>query len=684
MASVFDNVDFDPMAAFRDALKPNKPWESIVDFACHRSFCGQKLYPRQKTLLKLIYLETEHMTAYDIDVIEEWRRGFENRDAPEGVQPDIWERIDYLKSRGYTHFPHVEAIIGRRGSKGKIGGVLGTERLAYMRALDDWQGHFGISPGKSGYLTVVATNSIQAKKFQFADIRETVGSCTYLQPWIQTLKDHQISIRTPSDERRIARMKADKVPIQSGPASIHAVAMSSNSSSGRGATGFANFYDEFAHMISGTGSKVSSEEVYEAYQPSLDQFGKDSMTYIPSSPFSQVGKFYSLYKQGTVLLDTYDPDTRTRKVEMKTQEELGISDDEIEEGRVDTSSNPEMLVVQLPSWGLYEDWDKSASMGGPRFLRPIQEYNERMMRLEQANPQKFSVERRAQFASVIDAYLDPKKVDQIFEPFWGGRKLEMQDKGKLNHQYRIHIDPSLTNANFALCIGHLEDAPPDEHGEVWPHVIIDYLKVWKPKDFPDHTIDYVQVKNEISEILRRFPSTTHFSADQWNSAGLLAELRQEFGQKMRIKQETFSSASNMQRMERLKSAINLGWVHAPLDDLYDGDEGSLLELEMKFLQRKGNRVDKQDFGPVTTKDLFDAFNVVVDQLLKDSLERWHNKFLTNDPVFGSTRADKLRSGDDVDRVKQMMSPINTRERLSALSRGAPSMAGSGIDRLRGR
>lgn len=928
-ADLLTDLSFDPISAFRAALQPTAPWSSIVDFATHPSYCGLKLYPRQITLLRLIYLETDQMTAYDLDVIESWRDGFLNNPRnPEGVQPDIWERVEYLKERGYRHFPHIEAIVGRRGSKGKIGGVLGAEKLAFMYSLDDWQSHYGVSPGKDGYLSIVATNSIQAKKFQFADIRETVENCTYLQKAIASSKEYELTIRTPADLRRIAYLHKNKIPIDHQVASLHAIAMSSNSASGRGATGFCldpetpvltadlrwvpiksvlpgdevvgvdenpepglhrkvrkavvqaktttrrpawrltfdddssvvcsgdhrwlirvksggrnyqwratrgrsahhsikpgtqivqlvkpweednsreagylagvfdgegslsqgasngtgmaiffsqnpgavldettrllkekgfniqpqnsnayldpmdkmcqqwairgmseslrflgqirplrllekaprvfdgvsvrgkgatrhqdgpktyvktvvsveelpeqdlvdiqtstgtfvanglvshncNMFDEFAHMITGTGSQRSSEEIYEAYQPSLDQFGKDSMTYIPSSPFSMVGHFYALYQEGKVLMSTYDDDTGRERVEMKTAKELGTDSDSAAQHLIEITANPEMLIVQLPSWGLYEDWRNSPALGGPVFRRPIQAYDERMMRLERSNPEKFRVERRSQFAAVMDAFFDPRKVEAMFDPPDWREPLIPQDRGRLDREYYIHVDPGLTNANFALAVAHIEDAPPDEEGDVWPHVIVDYVRVWKPQDYPDHTIDYVQVQREVAEVLRRFPTTRIFSADQWNSAGMLAALREEFSPRVMVIQETFTEVYNQQRMERMKSAVNLGWVHAYRDNFF-GDGDCLLELEMKFLQRQGKKVDKQEFGPVTTKDLFDSVNVVTDRLLKDDLDRWQAKMLRlTSPAIGSSDVAGIRSGRELERLRALRQP----------------------------
>ncbi len=337
---------YSPAEAFSRSIITHAPWDSIVDFATHPSFCGMTLYPRQQTLLRLIFMETEQMTQYDRDVIEEWRKGFMQRREVFGVQPDIWERIAYLKERGYRRFPEVQAVLGRRASKGMIGGILGAEQMAYMFSLDDWQAHYGVVPGKDGYLTVVATSQSQAKRHQFRDIAMTIEGCAYLQPHIASSRDCELAIRTPADMRQLAALKAAGMAPDHEVATLHAIAMASNSDVVRGAASFGLFLDEFAFMVQGTGSSKSGEEVYESATPSLDQFDPDALVYIPSSPFTKTGQFFTLYKQGSVLMKSY---TEKHGVEYRreTEDSLGV---DAAAAITEMTADPLKLVFQGPSW----------------------------------------------------------------------------------------------------------------------------------------------------------------------------------------------------------------------------------------------------------------------------------------------------------------------------------------------
>jgi hypothetical protein len=671
-------ADFNPLATLRQGLIKKAPWSNIIEFATSEKYCGQALYPRQQTLLRLIYLETENMTKYDREVIDGWRKGFEDRIVC-GVQPDVWERIDYLKHRGYRRFPHVQAVLGRRASKGFFGAILAAEQIAYLVAMDNPQDNYNIREGKDVFLNVGATSQTQAQRHQYADIRDVVQSCRWLQPYIAELKDHQMRLRTPADLRRLATLKSQGVPIDHLIATLWCVALSASSVAGRGATSYANFFDEFAFHVQGTGSTKSGDEIYEDWQPSLGQFKKDALTYVPSSPFTKTGKFYELYNQGRVLLSTYEAAAEVSS-EARAAFAAARSRADLDEAELD--ADPTMLIIQGPSWMLYEDFERGGELTGFQadFAPENDLRDEEQQRRRRKNPEKFAVERLGQFAEVLGQYLDSGKVDAMFRPvewrdlhlcqhcdddgFIMGGKYDGQPClhplaptpfGRFDFTYRIHVDPSSSGANFALAIGHNEAGPPDAVGDVWPHVIIDRLHVWQAADFPENPetgkceIDYTVVEREISEILTTFPSTSIFSSDQWNSVGFLQRLRKKYSPNIRVIEDTATEKSNWSRAEKFKSAINLGWVHAYKDTLYDDGKGSLLENECKFLSEKNGKVYKQEFGPCQTKDLYDAVSTVAVDLLSEALERWDSGTLTAS-AHGSTNVPGLRAGREQERL----------------------------------
>src|SRR6202000_1184692 len=116
------------------------------------------------------------------------------------------------------------------------------------------------------------------------------------------------------------------------------------------------------------------------------------------------------------------------------------------------------------------------------------------------------------------------------------------------------------------------------------------------------------IERELDEILYTFPSTTKFSADQWNSVGFLQRLKKKYSPNIRVVEDTATEKANWERAEKFKSAVNLGWIHSYRDTYDDG--GCLLAAECKFLSERNGKVYKQEFGPVQTKDLYDAVSVV--------------------------------------------------------------------------
>ena len=301
--------------------KISKMFPDIVSFAESNEFCGKTLYPRQKTFLRMCFLEKENFTDFDRATIDTWIKQGKMFDSGADVflPDDVYFRIDKNIENGRKHFKEIIEAGGRRGGKGYFGGTMGAYKTYYLVNLDDPQDYYGLDRDKDLYLNVVATSTTQAKKYLFADIAMTVLGCKALQPYILKAQEEEIRIQTPSDRRKRAELKKSGVKVAKDLASVRITANASSSKSGRGGAAFMQAFDEFAHALD-TGSTMSATEVYEAYTPSLAQLGKDGLIYVPSSPWTSTGKFYELCCDAKEVNENNEP------------------------------KYPEMLVIQHPSW----------------------------------------------------------------------------------------------------------------------------------------------------------------------------------------------------------------------------------------------------------------------------------------------------------------------------------------------
>jgi hypothetical protein len=363
-------------------------------------------------------------------------------------------------------------------------------------------------------------------------------------------------------------------------------------------------FDEMAHVVA-SGANRSAEEVYKASVPSLDQFKKDGFLIEPSSPWQMTGQFYSNYERSVAVEPDGEP------------------------------TYPAIMMIQLASWDIYLDWqiahelplfpegftgdnDEYENVEAPGFRvlkNAIQTYDDQMRKLEKADPDTFAVERRAQWATVMDAYLDPDKVDAVFgawagrPPQYGGQLIVPTTEGILSNEYKGHADPSSVNCRFGIACAHVEY---DLQGR--PHVVFDKIHHFDPADFPNHTIDYEEVEDWIwDDIIAPF-QPAEFTFDQYNSVGSTQKLvkkvaKARLPKKVNVFIRDANATYNWQVAECFKAAINMGLVHAP-----EYEEGA---LELKFLQKapKANRVDHPTVGPVQTKDIADAIMITTWSLI---------------------------------------------------------------------
>ena len=554
-------------------------------------------YPRQRTLLKIFFLELEELTDYDHMVIEQWMKS--TREGGDICIPlDLYDRMQWCRDNGYRHFYTVVNCTGRRGGKGFLGGKIAEYLIAQMIALGNPQAYYGIEQSKEMYVDVLATQYAQARSMLYNDVKDAALSDTYISSYIYSTSNAVQRIQTPYDiirerelmaGRKNSRMRMNAASIVISPSGASSAAI-------RGRASFLQCFDEFAHGLD-TGSTSSSGAIYNAATPSLAQFGKDGMIYVPSSPWSEVGKFYELYEQAFAM----------------------------ENGK---AVDPSTFAIRIPSWSIYEDWGYDPNKKMAIILPPEQSIE--MRNREMMDPETFAVEFRAHFAKTEDAYLQASVVDSLFEPYPSKENnLNVpNDHGIITKRYRAHADAGRSQDNFCFALGHKELC---EDG--YYHVFIDLMKIWQPLDFPEddsgvRRVNYTVPLSWFRNVFKSF-YVTKFTMDQWNSAFFIDQLNKDviagsfFNKMQSCAVDNHTAAANFKRWERFKTACYQGWVHIPYyeEDIHGLGVVCLPQEELKLLRLvNGTKVDHQNMGRWQHNDMADCISTVVADLLADQID----------------------------------------------------------------
>ena len=253
-----------PEMLINDSLKSKKtfPWDTPLEFFESDKYCNMHLYPRQRLMLKLWNLQDD-FTDYENQTIDKWCKGFKNDKYKCGIQPDIRERIAYLKANDYTHFTTIVIVAGRRFSKSRMSGAencladaemlwRGIPTVSFNQDLaeeqdqivgkdffqkdpfNDQQDNSGIEQDSSVYSVVVATTAQQAQETLFSDYYSAVMSCKWLQQYILRITPFQIVYQTVNDKLKTLQYLSDGIPLEKELASMISRPISSNSNSIRG------------------------------------------------------------------------------------------------------------------------------------------------------------------------------------------------------------------------------------------------------------------------------------------------------------------------------------------------------------------------------------------------------------------------------------------------------------------
>lgn len=608
---------------FKSSLIKDKV--DIITFAEDEKYLGRVLYPRQRTLLKIIFLHD--LDDYDRQVIAEWEA-----DSEIEVAPKLEQRMQYLKDHGYEHFRIVQLVGGRRSSKGFVTAIAIAYKVYRMTQVEDVSKEYGIAKAKSIYFSIVGASLDEVKAHQFADARDAVIETAPLQKQRLLGQDlaETITVYTPDDRRRQAQLRASGMKADRDMGSLIIKAHGTNSRTIRGSAAMMFVFDEMAHLVAGE-SRMSDEDLWTAAIPSVNQFGRHGMIFANSSPWQKTGKFYEIYENAQQLdpPDTGDP------------------------------VFPDYFMMRYPSWTLYKDWETQPGCPPPQIDDPA--IDPIIAREEKADPDSFAVEYRARFAEVINAFLRAEYVDRMFDPANHDEILKRELRptaGAVGFlRYMGHGDPASVGANFGIAIGHTEDVEVDEVDEFGTvigkrteqHVVFDMVDAFYPEDFPNGTIDWLTVVPEITTLINGF-RPFEFTFDQFDSRMALQQLEENLKKigisetKVYLKHATH--ATNEARWKNFRAAMNLNRVHIPHPSTFNPvatrNSLELARNELKFLQEKNGRVDKQSVGPIQTKDIADCIAEVVNALIGDTV----NMGIVNSrPEFGAQGGWTMKQGN---------------------------------------
>lgn len=473
------------------------PVPDPITFVVSPKWCNRpQLYPRQATLLKVIFLRNDLLTEYDHAVIDEWEESF-RKSGNNGITPGIRLRMASLALQGYSYFREVLLVLGRRAGKGYVSALAMSYVLWRFMAKGDPQGHYGIDRDKQLALFVYAGKKQQARENLWKDLVNVVQGAPCFTKYISRPLGENLTVFAPYDFVRLKELRRRGISTERDMATFTIQPKEATLMSARGPASCVLAFDEMAHVVA-TGANRSAEQVYSSATPSLDQFKLDGFIIDPSSPWQQVGQFYANWQMSLAVDEDGEPE------------------------------HPYMMMLQLASWEIYYDWEAAHQLpvfpegfagdldeyldaphpSFPPLKGAVQEFDERMEKLERANPDTFAVERRSRWQAVVDAYLDPKKVDAIFKP-----DLAMRSEAEnLTTRYAGHADPSKVNDNFGVAIGH---TVPIDDGSGLMKVRFDFIHHWMPSEFPENTIDYLEVTDRLWDTIWAF-KVDEFTFDQHN------------------------------------------------------------------------------------------------------------------------------------------------------------------------
>jgi hypothetical protein len=530
---------------------------SIIDFCYKNEYLGLKsqgikLHVAQSLVLRAFYKgsvgntskECLEMTPEEIAFCEE--NGLNG--AQNGNILGKWKSDEI--------FSEMVLVWGRRSGKNYITSIIALYEAMKLLEAPGGDPYKIYKLGSAApFIILTIANSEPQAKILYKEISSKLLTSSYFKDkfLIDGITQGKIYLLTPQDKIENQKLVASGLKPNFGSVLIEAGHSNSNSLVGKGC--YTLLLDE-AGLYKKTGGPGSDEQLYGSLSPTVRTYvrkekyinknGKEDERIVYdgkiisiSSPRGMEGVFYNLYSNA---------------------EEV-----------------PQRLMCRLPTWKVNLTHTEQS-------LRNIE---------NNMTEEKFRMEYGAEFSGTAgESFFSLPFVEKCFED----HPYSFKEFGQRGITYFAHLDPAVSNHNYALCIVHKENKLNKEQKRTDTYFVVDHIKIWAPAPGKPVLID--EVDQYMIDLHRKF----YFglvSYDNWQSQSSIEKLKR-FG--IPAICTRYSKYYKMKIYDHLEQLVNNEKIKIPYNKLMKDE---MVNLQRRYMNN-GYRVYPKRDGECRTDDYMDC------------------------------------------------------------------------------
>lgn len=471
----------------------------------------------QRIILKAFYAGSEgnedlKLSKAEIEWLQNWAV---NKDRQ---KQEVIESVLDKHARG-VEIRELILVLGRRSGKTMLASIIATYEAYKCIELGNPQEYYGLAPDNPIFILNIATAAPQAKHL-YNEIRSRIRHSHYFQDKLnqESSSEEYTYLLTPHDKETNQKLRQQGRLKELIKGSIIIQCGHSNSNSLMGSGIICLIFDELAYFNEGSG-KSGGQKVYGDLIPATKAFlhpdGKPAARVVQiSAPAGKSGVFYSNFK-------------------------LSLAPE-----------GEHMLSFQFPTWEC-----------SPR-IKSKEDLSAEFKKNEAEAMVRYGAEFSAMMTSV---FFPPECVDSCID-----HNIFCLERGHPYFKYYMHVDPALTNHNYALVVLHQEIYLDKESKERKRRIVVDHIKKWSPT--PGKEVSITEVENYIIKLCGKF-NMACITFDDWNSASTIQKFRKKG---LPVKRTPYRGSYKQLIYGELRDLVVEQRLHLIPDELLVGEMKSLL------------------------------------------------------------------------------------------------------------